>query len=313
LKIDNFALTMFQTCPAKYFLRMREDWTSRRKSAALGFGGALHEGLAEWYRTGDKLKSLQAIDVAWPGNLPIDDWRTKEKCLQVMVDYMKTYPQESFKIVGYPDAPMIENTFTLPTGMFLQCKRCQDGDTSLPWEEECNSCGVARELIEYGGIFDGLVEFGPNMYVLEHKTTSMLGSPPHAYYFNQFRPNNQVTGYVWAGGILSGQPVGGAFINAIGINKSSPTKFARNITTRTVDDLKKWLINVRATCQQIQDCELRGIWPMYTGSCTMFGKCEFHDVHVLGTEREQQMWLEQQFVKQPWSYEHRDEVVNGAE
>jgi hypothetical protein len=223
-----------------------------------------------------------------------------------MVDYMKHHPTETFKIIGYPEAPMIENTFTLDTGMTLQCRECGTADTSLPWESECANCGSAelKEPIEYGGIFDGLVQFGANLYVFEHKTTSQMGD----YYFNQFRPNNQITGYVWAGGLLSGQPVGGAIVNAIGIYRVGATKFRREITTRTQDDLKHWLLNVRATCQQIQDCELRGFWPLYTGSCTMYGKCEYHDVHVLGTQIEQEKWLEQQYVKKPWSYEHRDEV-----
>lgn len=310
MKIDNFALTMFQTCPAKYFLRIRGDWTSRRKSAALGFGGALHAGLAVWYKTGDKVAALKAIDEAWPQGLPIDDWRTKEKCLQTMVDYLRTYPQESFQIVGYPEAPMVENTFTLPTGMTLKCRQCGDADESLPWENVCTNCGPEghKEPIEYGGIFDGLVRFGPQLFVFEHKTTSQLGD----YYFNQFRPNNQVTGYVWAGQQLSGDSVGGAIINAIGIYKSSATKLRREITTRTMEDIKDWLINVHATCQQIQDCELRGVWPKHTGSCTMYGKCEFHDVHVLGTATEQERWLTQQYVKQPWDYEHRDEEASSA-
>lgn len=303
MKIDNFALTMFQTCPAKYQLRIMEHWTSRRKSAALGFGGALHEGLAAWYKTGDKIKSLQAIDEAWPAGLPVDDWRTKEKCLQVMVDYIKQWPKESFEVIGYPEVPMIENTFTLETGIYLRCQACLAVDVSDVWDESCSNCEIPKEKIEYGGIFDGLVNFGTQAFVFEHKTTSMMGD----YYFNQFRPNNQITGYIWAGRQLSGQPVTGAIINAIGIYRVGATKFRREITTRTDDDIKHWLLNVHATCEMIKDAERKQFFPWHTGSCTMYGKCEFHDVHVLGTEREQKMWLDQQFMKKPWDFEHRDE------
>jgi len=286
MKIDNFALTMFQTCPAKYFLRMHEGWTTKRKSGALGFGGALHEGLATWYKTHDKQEAILAIDAAWPLNLPIEDWRTKEKCVTVMLDYMRHYPLETFKIIGAPEAPMIENTFTIDTGLMLD-----DG-----------------EPIEYGGIFDGGIEFSGNDFVFEHKSTSQLGS----YYFNQFKPNNQVTGYIWALGRLTGRRIGGALINAIGIYKSSPTKFERSITTRSDEDITFWLDNVRATCQMIKDAERRGFWPQFTQSCTMYGKCEYHDVHTLGAAREQEKFLEQMFVKEPWSYEHRDEVKEPA-
>lgn len=302
MKIDNFALTMFQACPIKYFLRMKEGWTTRRKSAALGFGGALHEGLAVWHKTQNRSAAVNAIIESWPDNLPIDDWRTKEKCVQVMLDYSKEYPQETFTVIGAPEMPMVEQTFTLETGLYLDCDLCtsaQDPD----YLGHCMS-GHVLEEIEYGGIFDGGVEFGGTSFVLEHKTTSQMGS----YYFNQFKPNNQVTGYVWALGKLSGQRVGGAIINAIGLYKSSKTKFQREITTRSDEDITHWLENVRTTCQMIRDCERRGFWPMHTQSCTMYGKCEYHDVHVIGSLKEQQKFLEQQFIKEEWSYEHRDEA-----
>jgi len=307
MKIDNFALTMFQTCPAKYFLRMHEGWTSKRKSGALGFGGALHEGLATWYRTRDKGQALLAIDEAWPANLPIDDWRTKEKCLQTMIEYMKHYPVETFKIIGLPDTPLVEQTFTIHTGMYLPCERAGCVVATNKDEEWC-LCGLKREPIEYGGIFDTGVEWAGNEYVLEHKTTSQLGT----YYFNQFKPNNQVTGYLWALGQLTGRKPSGAIINAIGLYKSSPTKFERSITTRSDEDITHWLENVRATCQMIKDCERRQFWPMHTQACTMYGKCEYHDVHVLGAKAEQEKFLEQMFTKEPWSYEHRDEAKEGA-
>jgi hypothetical protein len=281
MKIDNFLLTMFQACPLKYKLRALEHWTARRKSAALGFGGALHEGLAAWYRTGDPRQALNAINNSWPDNLPVDDWRTKDKALQVMYDYMQRYSREPFKVVGVPDAPMIECTFTLDTGLTLE-----DG-----------------EPIEYGGIFDGLVEWDGSVYVLEHKTTSQLGS----FYFNQYNPNNQITGYIWAAGKLSGQRVGGAIINAVGLYKSSPTKFERQITNRNKVQIEEWLQNVKHVCQQIRDCERRGFWPMHTPSCTQYGRCEFHDVHVLGTERERNAMLEMSYHREEWSYEDRDD------
>lgn len=309
---------MFQSCPAKYFLRAKMGYVARRKSAALGFGGAIHAGLAEWYKSHDPKRALLAIDSVWPNNLPIDDWRTKQKCLQTMAEYIRNYPTEVFDIIGYgTDAVMIECTFTLPTGMYLDCASCGEpawclGDEKnesrieldSPFLGLCRSCGESCELIEYGGIFDGLVEYG-GIYVLEHKSTSVLGS----YYFNQFKPNNQVTGYIWAAGKLSGQKVGGALVNAIGVYKAGATKFERQITNRSEAEIQAWLINLRNSCQMIADCERRGFWPQHTGSCTIYGKCEYHDVHVLSTEKEQQKRLESDYVIEHWAYEDRDDTV----
>lgn len=315
MKIDNFALTMFQACPIKYFLRMKEGWTTRRKSAALGFGGALHEGLAAWYRTGDPGKALLAIADSWPANSPIDDYRSKEKCLKVMAEYIKSYGQESFLVVGAPENPMVECTFTLDTGMYLSCMKCgpEAGQWFGKWvaagkdivlhdsNPHCMNCGDQLEVLEYGGIFDGLVDFSNSVYVLEHKSTSQLGS----YYFNQYKPNNQVTGYVWAAGQLSGRRVGGAIINAIGVYKVGATKFERQITTRSANDIAEWLNNLQHSCEMIRACERSAYWPMFTTSCNMYGACEFHSVHVLGSPTEREKLLEQDYIREEWVYEAR--------
>lgn len=304
MKIDNFALTMFQSCPSKYHLRIKEHWSSRRKSAALGFGGAFHEGLAVWHATGDQVKAMQALLDAWPEGLPIDDWRTREKCVKTLAEYMNYYPAEQFHVVQLPSGPMIEVNFTLHLGTYLPCGVCWMADESEPFAGTCSNCGEVKEPIEYGGIFDGMVEFNRQLYVFEHKTTSQLGS----YYFDQFRPNNQVTGYVWAGGLLSGQRVGGTIINAIGIYKAGATKFQRQVTSRSEYDIGKWIMDVHYTCVRIRQCERDNYWPMHTTACTMYGKCEYHPVHVLPDGNAQQRMLEQEYIQQEWDYETRDDA-----
>lgn len=305
MKIDNFALTMHQTCPAKYDLRIRKQWASRFKSGALGFGGAFHAGLAAWYKTHDITAALQAIEAAWvPG--PVDDYRTLEKCLRTMTEYIRAYPSESFDVVGYgTDNPMVEVSFTLDTGMYLSCTECgPDAGAWKPGEDKCQNCGTLLEPIEYGGIFDTLVESNGVVWILEHKTTSQLGD----YYFDQFKPNNQVTGYVWAAEKLTGRRVAGAIINAIGVYKVGQTRLKREPTSRSRPLIDEWLNNVRVTCEEIQQHERTGQWPMRTMACTLYGKCEFHSVHSLSTIVERDKLLEQNFVREIWDHETRDGV-----
>lgn len=312
MKIDNFALTMAQTCPAKYNLRMNEGWTARRRSGALGFGSCLHEGLAVWYRTGDLGASLLAINEKWPEGMPVDDFRTKEKCITTMIEYSKTYPSEGFKVVGMPDAPVIEVPFTLDTGMFLPCTHCNAVKVNtFRYEAQCSACGTDKEPIEYGGIYDMLVEFGGQMFVVDHKSTSILGGG----YFNQFKPNNQMTGYIWAANLLSGyhfddpsvRPlVTGAIINAIGIYKKGATKFEREITSRTYTEIHEWLGNLYAECCVLQNFKQTGQWPMRTGACTLYGLCEYHSVHSLAHPVERMKRLESDFVQDKWDFENRD-------
>lgn len=299
MKIDNFMLTMAQTCPAKYELR-RQGWTSRHRSAALGFGAAIHEGLAEWYRSGNLAQATAQIKAKWPDNTPVDDYRSLNKCLEVMEAYARKYSAEPFSVVGAAEGnAAIEIPFTLYTGKHLDCL-C--GHSWVEGLTQCPSCKIDFEPIEYGGIFDGLIEFGTQVYILEHKTTSQLG----AYYFNQFKPNNQVTGYVWAGGLLSGKRVGGAMINAIGVYKASATKFERHLTTRSQGEIDFWLENVRAECNIIKHYERTGFFPQRTGACTLYGACEYRNVHVLPSAKEQLRLLEQDFIREEWDFERRD-------
>jgi hypothetical protein len=306
--VDNFALSMFQTCPAKYHLRIKQGWTPRRKSSALGFGGAVHEGLAQWYKTGSIGAALQGIKEKWPNAMPTDDYRSLAKALEVVHDYTKKYPTESFSIVGLPDNAFIEKSFTIDTGLFLPCLQCDEKPPANS-EGTCAKCNGELEPLLYGGIFDGLVEFSGKLYVLEHKTTSQMGSR----YFHQFRPNNQVSGYVWGAQKMSGSRVGGAIINAIGVYKASATKFERQITTRTDAEIDEWLENVYRSAAMIQHCLHHNYWPMFTGSCTQYGLCDFHSVHALPHDIERYKLLEQDYMKDAWTHEDRDdEAATGA-
>lgn len=314
MKLDNTALVTHQTCPAKYDLRIRQHWTTRGKSGALGFGGALHTGLAVWYKTHSLEQALLEINERWPNDLPVDDWRTKEKCITTMIEYTKHYPIEGFTVVGIQDGnPMIEIPFTIELGLCVP--HCGDwtsldgvfhegcGMDQKDWTAHvCENCGLELEPIEYGGIFDGLIDFSGQIYILEHKSTSMLGGQ----YFNQFKPNNQVSGYIWAAGELSGKKVVGALVNAIGIYKAGKTKFEREPTSRSMTAIDEWKRNVQMTCAEIKYHERTGFWPLRTQACTLYGLCEFHPIHVLEHENERIKRLESSYIKDEWDYEMRD-------
>lgn len=324
MKIDNFALTMHQSCPAKYDLRMRQGWASRNRSAALGFGSTLHHGLAEWYKTGNAEAALKIIEEKWDNSVPPHDYRNLGKALDVMVDYIKRYRVESFEVVGKAQgAPIIERTFTLPMGLYLPCRlsflpgideagneqvdrfperRACVADQHADAEMPVCHCGLEREPIEYGGIFDGLVLASGHVYILEHKSTSQLGS----YYFDQFKPNNQVSGYIWAASLMSNMRVAGAIINAIGVYKASATKFERQVTARNDFEISEWRMNVYYECINIKQNELQGFWPMRTPSCSMYAGCEFMPVHTVNDPHHRRKRLEQDYIKEPWNYEERE-------
>lgn len=289
--VDNYTLSMFQTCPAKYKRRILQGWKPKKQSGALGFGQLLHLGLEWWYRTHDKEAAINAIVENWPANHPDDDWRDMQKCISVMEEYIREYPSELWKVVGAgTDNPMLEVSFTLPLVN-------EHGEQLYTYD------GYA---IQYGGIFDLLLNFNGQMYVMDHKTTTRMGD----YYFTQYKPNNQITGYLWGASQLTSSRIGGAFINAIGLYKKSPTKFKRHLTMRQPDDFRNWTRSVHHACNLIRVAHNSNEFPQFTSACTLYGRCEFHDVHVMSDNNQQERYLELMYDREHWDHEARGAALN---
>lgn len=308
--IDNFALTMHQTCPRKFWYRIERGYTAHQRTGALSFGATIHKGIEDWYRLRSPAAAEAAIHSAWAREAgPKGDWRTLDKALTTMRAYIGRWghegrPSEEWDIVGAAQGmPVLETKFTIGLGWFLPCEVCGARDTGDPKNPLCSFCKDAREPIEYGGIFDGIVQHHHNFYILEHKTTSVMG----AKFWDQFKPNNQITGYIWAARSLTDKPVSGCLINAIAIYKASPSRFERNFTVREDEEIAEWIANVHAVCQEIVDHRRRAWWPMRTMACTLYSKCEYYDVCSL-EPRFREPFLESNYTVAPWNHATRDEV-----
>lgn len=331
MKVDNTMLSTFDDCMLKYKESMEDHWSSRFQGGALGHGIAIHAGLAAWYQGPlDGLSKTQAMEAgvaeiarAWNPDHPRDDFRTLERAQKLFLKYVEVYPQESFKILS------VEVPYTLPltppawltcpnswlvrdevTGIYGYDPEYGIGcdETRIINEGECANCGRALEPIEYGGIYDLLVQFGTStIYVVDHKTTSQLGST----YFLQFNPNNQITGYIWGARSLSGRPVAGAIINALCLttagNMVIDPQRTRDMTSRTESDFIEFRSDVIWKCNAIATARRTGIWPKSTGMCqTKYGMCGYHSIHVLADEGERQLRRETDYVKRVWDFENRD-------
>lgn len=306
MKIDNHALQLWQTCPAKHDLSIRKGWQPRFRGGAVGYGAAVHEGLATWYKVlmdnpkasvPDRLAAAkQSIINSWPENQPTDDFRTMSRACELMDKYADTYPFESFKPV------LVEQPFSFETGMYLDCPACGES-RAFPNDGRCENCLAQCESIEYGGIVDLLVEFNGVYFIVDHKTTSQLGP----MYFLQYKPNNQLTGYCWGIQQATGKHVSGAFINALCTTISGKISFKRELTNRSPNDIELWLRQLRSECNSIRRHELTGEFPYHTAQCMgKYGICEYHSVHVLSDPSEQQSRLETDFEVRQWNFELRD-------
>lgn len=309
MKVDNFTLEQF-TCPAKYDLRINRGLVPLRRKPSLSFGSVVHSALAVWYRTGDIEKAFATVLLHWPEVMPSDDFRTRDYALKVLDAYRKEYPKESWKLLEGSEGPIVEQAFTIPTGYYLDCQsvNCTSALFAVdPALAICPHCSLPREPVEYGGIIDAAIDFAGTIYVLDHKTTTVLGKDDSTYYFMQYKPDNQMTGYIWGLNRLTNRRVGGAMINALGLYKSGEVKFKRHLTARNQFEIDEWLKGVVARCNDIKRAERSGEWRMETSKCMNYGQCEYHSVHVLNDPVSRQQRLEQDYVVSPWNYEDRDD------
>lgn len=324
MKIDNTMLKYFEDCPLKYKTRIVDEWTSRFGAGPLIFGGGVHEGLKAWYqglldgktpiqRMEEAIEAVNAF-TNWD-SLPIDDHRTKTKGLEMMLAYIKEYPSETFKVL------QVEVPFCFELGRWiLHCDHCgRDNDPFITGDypaatSVCRSCGSDLEPIEYGGIFDGIIQYGAGsqsvVYTFEHKTTSQLGG----LYFRQFDLDNQISGYCWAGAQVSGKVVGGALINVLCLTRGSNISFKREMIGRNPTQLEQWKNDVAVTCNEIALAQRTGQWQKRTNHCmNKYGLCTFHSVHVLADPEERRRRLETDYRKEPWDFERRDDTVTVAD
>lgn len=335
MKVDNTMLEAWDKCSLYYSLRHEQGWARRGISPALTFGQVLHLGLAEWYRTAhlgithaERLRRAEdSIEEGWPHTMSElvpgqriylgqdgDDYRTLAKCLDTMRRYARQYPFEPFSVVQGATGPMVEIPFCVPLGAWLDCGEVLSVNTNgtpvdicggkPDSEGYCNTCRQACEPIEYGGLIDTVINYSGQLYCMDHKSTSMLGST----FFTQFKPNAQMTGYTWGVEQLSGQPIAGCYINAIGVFAKGETRFERQATQRLPEEIAEWRRNVIIKCNAIARAKRTGEWDMRTISCvSKYGACEMKDVHDLPFESDRQRVLESDYEKRPWVFfeEHR--------
>lgn len=214
--IDNTALAAYMRCPREFLYSMllhrRKKGTPR---PALAFGTTWHAILQEHYRTGGDTAAVQRAGImSWEQHEDPTDHRTVERALSCYDEYIKKWGDHAAEAkawgatLGWPEMPVVEEP------------------TELWWE------GAAHP---YAGKIDRIVVTQGMHIVEDHKTTSALGKT----YFRQFDPSNQMMGYAWLAQILTGAPIAGVRINALGVLKTE-SKFERQTILFTQDRLIDW-------------------------------------------------------------------------
>ena len=253
---------------------------------SLTFGSAVHLGLEYRY----KHYRNKPVDEEYYNQVsalimneynehpaPMDDWRTANWCLSLLRKYNEKYQQEDFNLLENEKGEvMVELAFALPLYTY------NGSQGTIP--------------IIYTGRIDLPVSLDGQVYVLDHKTTSMLGQT----FFDGKRMSSQQRGYAWAFQQLTGQKVAGFIVNAIrtkeppkyvteGKESSRSGKtmnpaawwqesFLRERYVLEENALVEWKENVIDLVEEFMWHYSRGYMPMKTEWCVRYGLCQYYDV-----------------------------------
>jgi hypothetical protein len=267
LFVDNSFIELITACPWKGFASgvLRRRLSSEQP--ALRFGGHIHAALAYRYR-------MEAFGKQWSEDIQTrilstrfgatpcetEDWRNLENAQAVIHAYNEKYLLETFDIqTGGPhNLPMVERPFA-----------CVAGE-------------VRGRKIIYTGRIDLLIRDGQQCFVVDHKTTSMLGDS----YWKDLQMSEQQRGYCWAMREVTGEEPTGYLMNILACRKPTKTgkaiEFARQrfFTKVPPDQLDEWHANMLDQVDMFLYHYERGCFPRYhSGHCVhKYGECQFYKV-----------------------------------
>jgi len=279
---DSTSLGWLKECPRKYYYHMIEGWRGRGESVHLTFGIHYHTAIEHYEQFRAEGTDHEGALVAVVSEMLVDTWidgkpwdsghhlKTRETLVRSVIWYLEQFGD---------DDPA--KTVILSNG-----KAAVELSFRLQVDDELILCGH----------LDRVVSFADQNYVLDHKTsTSTISS----YYFDQYSPDNQMTLYTLAAGIIYQNPVRGVIIDAVQIAVGF-SRFERGMVYRTEAQLEEWLADTKVWTAQAQIFAERKQWPQNDKSCHKYGGCSFRSICSVDA-RVRQNFLESHFHREPWN------------
>jgi hypothetical protein len=300
LFIDNSFLDAWTSCPrlTQYSLLERKILANNKSS--LNYGGAIHHALSHRYKTcSDYLepncpteqgKLLEEWFTEKPN--PIDDHRQLDLANKMIAGYNEKYFSESFKVVELKSGLAVEMPFVFK----LFDTTYFDG-----------ILGEVRDItVMYSGRIDLAISEDNQYFIVDHKTTSMLGDQ----WFKGLSVSPQMFGYCAGLEATLGMNCSGFIINALRV--PSPKKrtemefkgedFQRLKVYLLDGQLAEWRKNTITLIEEMLWHYSRDFMPQKKVHCVnKFGLCQYFDVCSVPEENRPLLLNSGMFVENTWS------------
>lgn len=291
---DSTCLGLIKTCPRLYQYTILEGWQGKTESVHLRFGTEYHAALQVYdiSRTNGISHEDSIHDVVAETMRRTQDWivdtstkagkyKNRETLISLIVDYLDHFnPDPAETYIRSDGTPAVELSFRF----------------ELDWGpqiEETHYPHADPQPYLLCGHLDKVVSFNDHLFVLDHKTTT---TTPGDYYFHQYEPNNQMSLYTLAGGIVLNSPIRGVIISAAQILLEKPHRFIRGFTYRTPDQIDEWLLDLRLWLNSAEAFAEANYYPMNDTACDKFAGCKFRGVCSKSPDV-REMFLKADFIK----------------
>ncbi len=284
LSTDNSSIETFLGCNRSAQYRLVESRIGL-PGAALINGATIHAGLEAYYKFGDDSELIYAAmakAAAENPPIPLDDYRSFDYSVMVVNKYIREYSGENLKpyTIEGMDKPLVEFSFAMPLGA-MEIRMTRSVTAAVTVKEgvtEPIPTGNALVHIVWTGIIDLVAEKDGELWLIDHKTTSMMGKD----FFDVFSLAQQVVGYVVAGSkIIPG--LKGFMVNAIATRQITKTgkgiEFDRRYLTYDQDVRDEWVKDTMANIGEFLSNLETGYFPKKTLWCVgKYGKCPYFSV-----------------------------------
>lgn len=296
---DSTSLGYLKTCPRLYQYVILEGWTTKSDNVHLRFGSEYHEAIQDYEVAKAAGEThTDAIHTAVRSLLSrIHDWEVDEgtkagnyknrgTLLQLVIDYFDHYADDPAETLILENGkPAVELSFSFALDWGPRATTYMEG----PKGHET----PAGQPYLLSGHLDRVVTFNDSIFVLDHKTTT---TTPSQYFFNGFNPSNQMTLYTLAGRVVLDTPIRGVIVEAAQIMLDKPSRFVREPTHRTQDQLDEWVNDLRYWFALAEQYAEAGHWPMNDTACGNYGGCKFREV-CAKSPQVREIYLKSDFIK----------------
>lgn len=263
--------------------------------------------------------AIESTFAASPPSHFAPDYRTYDYAVQSFHSYISHYKDELLTPFTHQDKPMVEFSFSfplgkseLPTNVFQQWGFGTLTDCGLTEGEKIRQGQTHLPIkIEWSGIVDMLAEINGSLYVVDHKTTSILSQD----FFDGFEIAMQPVGYFAAmRAAFPELPLKGFLANVLACRKpvAAFTKSGKPTSSKPFEALRRqyaysdWHVeefkrDALALVEELFANLTNSYFPRKTTWCIgKYGKCPFFDVCALPPNQRMAMLKSDQYTNNTW-------------